>query len=284
MSFIESPTEAAWLQHWTTAVADGTADGNANGDANGNADTAELAARAGAGADRLAWVFMSGYQGAVRACFPEFAGPGWSCFAAAEAKDAPPCVLAPAADGHRLHGSKSWVAGARSLARLVVSVGEGDARRFVCVARDAPGLVLSEPRAPSFLAELSQGAATFEDVAVGADQLLADPVRAHWFRAAEPLHVLIALNACLGAQAASAGDSSLALTTVANVDLGAGLVPEIHDRVTVKAGLTELRARTTEVVRQFAEGPLAHAVPALGRSWETDARLLTMFGVSGAEA
>jgi len=87
-------------------------------------DETELALRGGALADRLAWVFVSGYQAAVRRCFPEFAAPsGWTCLAAAEAGDGPGCRLDSGPDGLRLSGDKSWIAGAGVLDSLVVSVG-----------------------------------------------------------------------------------------------------------------------------------------------------------------
>jgi len=261
-------TETQWRDGWSRIQS------------KAGADDADLATIGGASADRFAWVFMSGYQAAVRRCFPEFSGDGWSCFAAAEPGDGRGCVLETAAEGFRLQGQKSWIAGAGHVEKLVCSVGEGDDRRFAGVDRHATGVSVSMPRTPSFLAELTQGAAAFDDVAVAASEVLFEPVRAHWFRAAEPLFVLLALNACLAAHGQIAGGrDGFVRAADAAIEHGKQLADHIAVRDVIKPGLSELRTRTSAVVDAFEADILDDADQALQRSWRTDGRLLNMFGL-----
>ena len=104
---VRCETEADWYGYWNSHVSV-------------FADPAQRALVGGMVADRLAWVFLSGYQGALAHCFPEFAGSGWGCFAVAEAEDSP-CEVSgdnPAT----LKGTKTWIAGAAHVDRLVVAV------------------------------------------------------------------------------------------------------------------------------------------------------------------
>lgn len=261
-------TETQWRDCWSRVQS--IADGN-DGD---------LATIGGASADRFAWVFMSGYQAAVRRCFPEFSGDGWRCFAAAEPDGSRSCVLETVADGFRLWGQKSWIAGAGHVEKLVCSVGGGDDRRFVGVDRNEAGVLISMPRTPSFLGELTQGTAAFDNVAIAASDVLFEPVRAHWFRSAEPLFVLLALNACLAAHGHVAGGRD-AFVRAANaaIEHGKALVDHIPVREVIKSGLSELRERTTAVVDTFETDVLDNAGEALQSSWRTDGRLLSMFGL-----
>lgn len=282
MAPVACPTEADWYRHWRACT------GNA-------ADPAALAALGGAAADRLAWVFVSGYQAAVRHCFPEFPSDGWTCFAAAESEQSTGCTLTEA-DGHvLLNGTKSWIAGAGCVDHLVVSIGEGDAMEFVAVKRTAPGVTIELPRSPTFLADLNQGVAHFDQVSIAPAHRLQAPVRRHWFRAAEPVFVLIALNACLAAQArelaartvtvATTGDSTVAVATAvalaadAAVEQGRDLTKIIEDKSHIKAALADYRSVSAAVVSGFEETLLAHAPNAIQDSWRNDSRLLAMFGV-----
>jgi hypothetical protein len=247
-----------------------------------NDEPETLAMRGGAVADRFAWVFMSGYQAALKKCFPEYCGNGWSCFAVAEPREGPGCELQESEDGYRLTGQKSWVAGAEHVDRLIVSL--DDARRFVCLERDRTGVEISLPRAPSFLAELSQGVAVFNAVEIDRSEVLDEPARARRFRGAEPLHVLIALNAFLaGRTRALGGSDSLVDQAEAVLEAAAGLSPVLDDRAAFKAGLAELRRATRDVVVQFERELLPAAEEVLQVSWQADGRLLRMFGVAVSE-
>ena len=60
----DKSTEEGFLAGWREATRE-----------NGS-DPMALARAGGRVSDRLAWVFASGYQAAVRCCFPEFTPPG----------------------------------------------------------------------------------------------------------------------------------------------------------------------------------------------------------------
>ena len=263
------PSEADWYRHWQAL-------------AGPDDDPVTLAMRGGASADRFAWVFMSGYQAALKRCFPEYCAGGWVCFAAAEPRNGPGCELRESGDGFRLTGQKSWIAGAEHIDRLIVSLDE--ARRFVCLERDRPAVEISLPRTPSFLAELSQGVADFNGVEVDRSEVLDEPVRAQRFRGAEPLHVLIALNAFLaGRIRALDGSDSLVDRAGAVLDTAAGLAAALDDRPAIKAGLAELRQTTRDVVVGFERELLSTADEVLRLSWQADGRFLSMFGVAVSE-
>ena len=192
----ETSFHAAWLA--------------ASTDARGQvlSDTVALALTGGALADRLAWVFVSGYQAAVRQCFPELVpATGWTCLAAAEGRGGPGCRLSHDSNGYKLSGEKSWIAGAGVLESLVVSTGDGEQRSFSGVLTASPGVTIDLPREPGFLGEMSQGVARFEDVPV--TRVLETPERSLWFRGAEPLFVMLALNACLRSHAVACGETEV---------------------------------------------------------------------------
>ena len=266
---IECATEADFYAHWREVT-------------RGAADPVALAAAGGAAADRLSWVFLSGYQAAVRHCFPEFPVNGWTCFAAAEPEASPRCQLS--SDGGRtlLNGSKSWIAGAGCVDHLVVMVGERDTCEFVGVDRSAAGVSIELPRKPSFLADMSQGVARFDRVVIAPENRIQQPQRARRFRTAEPLFVLIALNACLAEQARSARVPAVAEAAEAAVAQGRTLSGMIEERADFKAALSSYRESITRVVSDFERSVLPLTPPALQASWKADGRLLVMFGVAQA--
>lgn len=266
-----SPAEADFHRHWQSAVA--RSEGN----------EIDLALAGGGVADRLAWVFVSGYQAALRRCFPEVAGAGWTCLAVAEPEDSPACTIDADGRGFRLNGAKSWIAGVESIESLVVSVGTDSERCFARVEADARGVELTQPRSPSFLRELSQGAARFHNTPVNGEQVFAEPERAQWFRGAEPLYVLIALNGCLLAHANFLGDTGLARLATTAVDLGRPLSACLGDKTRIVPGLRSLRAATTAALESAARYLDRFPAP-LRESWAADARLFTMFGVKVSDA
>ena len=182
----------------------------------------------------------------------------------------------PEGDGYRLDGEKSWIAGAAVLESLVVSVTDGDERRFVGVPASAPGVSLEQPRKPGFLGEMSQGVARFSAVRVPEQAVLSDPARGLMFRGAEPLFVLLALNACLRSR--SAGHAELAARAERAISHGRTLSPVLGEKTRILPGLAELRALTAETVA--AASDVVAASPSLSASWEMDARLFEMFAIA----
>jgi alkylation response protein AidB-like acyl-CoA dehydrogenase len=250
--------------------------------ADGASSPTALALAGGELADRLAWVFVSGYQAAVRRCFPEFTPPsGWTCLAAAEAGAGEPCVLESVGDAFRLSGEKSWVAGAGVLARLVVLVSEGDGICFVPVAADAAGVKISLPRTPGFLAEMTQGVANFDAVVIRPEEIIREPERRLWFRGAEPLYVLLALNGCLRARAVERGDDELVALTDTAIEFGATLPDLLAEKAAILPGLARFRTLTARVLG--AADRIVDQTPSLSRSFEADGRLFSMFGIKQGE-
>ena len=205
-------------------------------------------------------MFAAGYQSAVAACFPEFDAPGLSCFAATTREGAEPTRLTPDGNGWCLDGEKTWIAAVDHVARLVVAVEMADGPAFAHVARGAPGVTLTNPGPAGFLAELSQGAARFEAVAIAEDALLPRPERASRFRGAEPLYVCAALAARLGC--------------AEGVDRARSLAATLDDRDATKAGLATLRETLRTALPAFEAGPLPDG---LRTSLVADRRLLQMF-------
>lgn len=154
-------------------------------------DTARPAAAAflgGALSDRLSWVFVSGYQAALRAVFPALPPAGWAAFVASEpdaAKGSPgsPTSVADSRPGwKRLDGTKSWVAQSRHVAHLLVTAKEGDATSVWQVPANAEGVRMTHREAPGFLPSLSQGSAVFDAVAVPGSARHAAPLRQRFAR------------------------------------------------------------------------------------------------------
>lgn len=266
----DSATEADFYGHWRAATAEVE-------------DEVALALAGGCLADRFAWVFMSGYQAALRRCFPEFRVRGWTCLAVAEPKEGPACTLEPGPAGLRLNGRKSWIAGADTVETLIVSVGADTDRRFVRVPVTAPGVAVTNPRSPTFLSQLSQGTAGFDDTPIDADTLLANPGRAQWFRGAEPLYVLLALNACLKQHAEALQDAEVPRRAEAAIASARELPEQLGDKSRIVPGLSDFRAATTAVVEAAAR-LTARFPPSLRASWAADEMLFGMFGVGGARS
>lgn len=144
-------------------------------------------------ADRLAWVFVAGYQAAVRSIFPEVQSTGWLAFAASEDTEDPeqhPPVEATADESEwLLSGCKSWVAQSAHVSELVVTAKLRDRTELFRVASDIKGLTLTHRDAPKFLAAMSQGFARFDETPAAR---LDDPDRRRSFMVAEALAMMLA--------------------------------------------------------------------------------------------
>ncbi|TNF90416.1 MAG: hypothetical protein EP301_01155 [Gammaproteobacteria bacterium] len=229
----------------------------------------------------LAARWPTGWPG--RRCFPELvSGAGWTCLAAAEGRGGPGCELVKRGDSVLLNGEKSWIAGAGVLESLVVSVGEGEARCFVGIQASAPGVTIDLPRAPGFLGEMSQGVARFDDVAIPAAGVINEPARGLWFRGAEPLYVMLALNACLRSLALNSGREDLVILTGDAIDHGRTLPVVLDQKAAILPGLAELRALTVNALTAAVDVIAESAT--LAASWQADARLFAMFGLAAEDS
>ena len=155
----------------------------------------ELAFVGGGLADRPAWVFIAGYQAALRQCFPVFAAiaragasasespsnsvsnsAGWGSYLVSEQRDAtkrPTCLVTESAAGLLLNGTKSWLASAAHLQWLIVKVQHGEHAHQLLVPVDRAGVQILGRRSGEFLPEMSVAGARFRDTSVNTIEDLA---------------------------------------------------------------------------------------------------------------
>lgn len=215
-------SEADYLQLWRSSGL-------------GQQPPALAALTGGALADRPAWVFVAGYQAAIRAVFTEVESDGWLAFAVSEDRDNPqlhPPVVASAAEAEwLLTGTKTWVAQAAHVSELLVTARLRDRTELFRVSADMKGLQISQRPQPTFLAAMSQGIATFEQTPAAR---LNAPDRRAEFATAEALAMMIAACGYLAAVTAPNSEASgplaqlraclprlqALLSDIANVDAG----------------------------------------------------------------
>ncbi len=230
----------------------------------------ELAALGGAIADRLAWVFVAGYQAGIRHTFPELAADGWLAFAVSE--DRNPQSGRPgvqlSADGQVLSGFKTWVAAVDHVERLVVKAGRGSGASYFALPRSAPGLQLSNPKPGAFLTELSQGVAELDDVPVSAAVRL-DPGRVAHFGLREALYIFLAFSAFALRRSI---DSAVQQRSSAALEALAAAV----GRDPLQAGWAAGLRAVDEMVQALADLGDAGRIPCAGQ-WSADSRLIRMY-------
>jgi hypothetical protein len=259
---INSADEAAYLEEWTKAAAPLTT-------------PLALAIAGGAIADRLAWVFIAGYQAANRRVFPELPMDGWVAYLASEDRKGEfPGVTAEARDGgFVLSGHKTWLAASDHAQHLVISVGERDERRCFFVDRDTEGVSIFTYDRASYLGDMSQGRATFEGVAVAPSNVVTD----HVFGNSEPLYVLTAAaSSILSHSHSRGGPLALEGRALAAIAAAASLSEIDPTDSQVTLGLVGVAADVDAVATEF-EAFLADTDEALLGRWSTDRRLITMF-------
>lgn len=180
---VQAASEANWYQVW-------------NEQGLHDCGPIEMALSGGALADRLAWVFLSGYQGMIRYAFPSMPRNGWASYLVAEDKSGeyPGAQIDRSGGQIVLSGNKSWVAASRHTSQLFVRVSMGD-DLIVRVSRNSDGVTINHRQSPGFLGELSQGFVSFNDVIVPEEQILSVGDLPPNFAHLEPQYVLTALNA-----------------------------------------------------------------------------------------
>ena len=158
-----------------------------------------MARQAGSAADDLAWVFMAGYQAAIRAVFPGVDLPGWAAFAVSEDRSETSPLPGVSWQAHPrgmvLTGFKTWVAGVDHIDHLIVRA-RGASPLYLIMARAANGLTLTRHPTPAFLPALSQGQAELNEVVVTSEQQLDDKLVAS-FADCESLYIYVAFLAML---------------------------------------------------------------------------------------
>ena len=259
-----SSSEGEWKRNW---IANNLS----------NHEPLAIALVGGALADRLSWVFHAGYQGMMRYAFPFCPRDGWASYLVAEDKtgEFPGAAITKKGERWTLSGSKSWVAASDHVDHLVVRIMSENS--LVLLARNDPGVTLSSRDAPGFLADLSQGFATFEEVNILEDQIFSGETLPSNFAQSEPLHVLTALNAFMVCHTLEAGgDSEILKRALSSLHLAGSLVEEEAVEDTFFLGVADLDTSTSETAVKFEAFIEAQKLEILS-AWKKDRGLVNMF-------
>ncbi len=263
----DAPTEAGWRAVWAAHDL-------------GRADLEVMAALGGALSDRLAWVFLSGYQATVVRCFPDLPRrPGWTSFVNTEDRSGvlPGTTLSGEGSERRLNGWKGWLAASSSVERLLVSA-QQEHTPFVVLDRGTPGVRIEDRAAPSYLPELTQGRVQFEDVVVPDEALTGDERTFPTFRATEGAYIRVALAAFMLSHARRLdAPASLVAEAVAVLHAAIGVVAQPMPSLPSMLAAHGADIVTQRLVASFEDLLRDRDAALLGR-WMRDRRLVTGAG------
>lgn len=268
---VDAPTEADFYETWTGAGIS-------------TSDPFMTAAVGGAVADRLAWVFLAGYQGTITRCFPELEViPGWRSFVNTEDRRGtlPGTALSGSPGARRLSGWKTWVAAAEHVDELLVSARQNEPP-FVAVRRDQAGVHIENGTPKAYLKEMVQGVVRFDDVQVAEAQVVGNETTFSVFRASEGAYVRVALNAFILSHSLRLGaDATLVGGAVAGL-LGASAnlsLPVPSDLAALATAGAD--SHTAWLASEF-EAMVRSRDEALFSRWNRDSRMV--HGASGGIA
>lgn len=273
------PGVADWLPLWTAAQHEHASRGPFD------------AAMAAAGrADRFAWAFFSGYQGALQAAFPGLARPGTpNALCVNEAGRAITAIATSVerrGEGLILRGEKSWtLAGVDSLTLFVLTRVVGGPEKgpgsltMLRLPVDTPGVHRHEARPQGVVPELGHAGVRFDDVTVPASaELAGDGYGDHAkpFRLREDVFVTGAALAHLLAEARAGGWPTAwcqrAIAAIASLGACAALDPRAAATHVVTAGALSFAG---EVLTESDALWTAAQQEAHGR-WQRDQPLLAL--------
>ncbi len=157
----------------------------------GESSPANLALNGGKLADRLAFLFLSGYQAAIRATFKNVKLEDWAAFAVSEDQSSDNPRPGVSINDNKLSGFKTWVAGSRHVQHLIITVGPPVGADLLHIPVERENLVLHHKEDVGFLSEMSQGIAEFRNTPVDAADYL-ESVNIRSFGRNEPLYLYIA--------------------------------------------------------------------------------------------
>ena len=261
---VEVPTESAWLALWRERRI-------------ATEDLEVMAALGGAFADRLAWVFLSGYQATIYRCFPDLSrGEGFTSFVNTEDRsgELPPAELTGEGAARRLNGWKGWLAASDHVERLLVSARQ-ERTPFVVLPRDTPGVRIQSRDASSYLPELTQGRVEFADVEVTDDRLTGDESTFPTFRVGEGAYIRVALGAFMLAHARRLeASSTLVADALAVLYAAVGCVRQPMPSTSSLIAAHAADRAVQRLIPDF-EALLAERDPALLERWMRDRRLVT---------
>ena len=214
-------------------------------------------------ADRLAWVFVAGYQCALRHTFAQLPTDSMAAFAVSEdRKGEPPLpgVTATVLNNEtKVSGYKTWVACCATLSHLIIKSDRGDKANYYCLERSSHGLTLT-PKYGAFLAEMSQGVAQLNQVAVATPL---DATQVSHFGTRETLYIYMAFCAWAGKFSESAETCEALIHRLARL---------VEQPPKDEAGLVELKS-VDQAVQTLRE-----SIPTTAAAnYEQDQRLIAMY-------
>ena len=229
----------------------------------------EMAIQGGLLADRFAWIFTAGYQGAVRHVFPEESFEGWAAFAVSEdrSSDNPlPGVTWEKSDSRVvINGSKTWIAASAHCDDIVFSAGRGGDKRFFRVGPATQGVTVDTRPPGRMLPDLSQGSAHFDNLVLSDDQRVNHRLVAG-FGPSEVLYIYAAFLASTWARTSAEQTQALALLELAEQVAAREAISRDHDdMVELDLGVQTLLAHLRASV--FGEVDL----------WRRDYKLVAMY-------
>ena len=237
-------SETTYYRHWMEAVQ--TQPDILN-------DPASLALLGGSLTTEPAFIFIAGYQAAIRAAFPEIRHTGWVAYAASEDRDEVNPKPGVRLRNNRLYGFKTWLAMSRCVDQIIVRVN-----------MDTPKYVLTNPSAAilirhredvGFLGEMSQGIAEFVDAPF--DELT-DLTLVRRFSVYEPYYIYLAFLSSLAANGVLASDAPTC-----------SLVTElIEQHQASSANLIQLDSVIQKILP---------TLPEMGRNWSRDQTLFSLY-------
>ena len=252
---VKSAKEDSYRELWLSGVAQQN-------------DLGLMAVQGGLLADRLAWVFVAGYQAALRRTFPDQAYSGWAAFAVSEDRRGDPPL--PGVDYQRLEngfaisGHKTWVAAVNSVEHLIIKAGAGERALYFNLPRSTQGLEFSS-RPASFLGEMSQGSAHLSEVNLPTDAAI-DARAVAQFGQREALYIYLAFLAYAGRVwlRDRAQDDCLRLIQRLDQALAESHLP-----------LAEVKA--LDIAVQSILSTIAPKAGAANERWAKDQRLISMY-------
>ena len=256
---IDAATEVEYHQAWSHH-------------ASGCDDLLAMALTGGLVADRLAWVFMAGYQAACRHAFPTAQLRSWVAYAASEDRKSdeplPGVTLHGTPSSGSLSGFKTWIAAANTVEQLVVKVGTGPEARYFLIDRTSPGLSIDTGPVAGFLPELSQGRAHFEATPVTDDNLL-DASRVRQFGLLEPLYIYAAF---CGLVLGSTTEHDLVSCSHDCLDAVGPAIASVGSDAIDRFNLHKADARAQDLLVRL----MGNRLNAAG-DWDADQRLVAMY-------
>lgn len=249
----------------------------------------------GAMADRLPWVFLSGYQGMIRYAFPFSPDEGWASYLLTEDRtgEFPGTTLSAGSEGQVLSGNKSWVAASDHADHLIVRIGKGPIDPLICIGRDAEGVTLTAREKPGFLADMSQGFAGFDNVAIPKAAIFGTDQTPLHFAVSEPWHALMAMNAFMASHTVSLADKDgaghdgaghdsddsdheIVAAAILTLQKAHGLETAAPSREEFVRGVYEIDEATTKLAAKF-EAFITDKDPDLLARFQKDRGFINMF-------